>query len=199
MIRTRHDQINTKVYWNYVYSDFVKREEYDVHGTLINPARIGDVIVKPTARFLDIGCGVGTLTKLVKKTYPEAEVWGVDISDKAIEDNKTENASIKYEQGYVGSLELPEDYFDVIFSGEVIEHLDEPTELFAEAYRFLKKGGTLIITTPIENHVDSSEHVWMFDKDDIKKFHSDAGFTDLKFHKLPDLEHMVVFYTTAKK
>lgn len=40
---------------------------------LINQAQI-----KPGHRVLDLGCGTGTLTILIKQMHPEAEVVGLD-------------------------------------------------------------------------------------------------------------------------
>jgi len=38
--------------------------------------------------------------------------------------------------------------FDVIFAGEVIEHLFDDSKFIHECYRFLKPGGILIVTVP---------------------------------------------------
>jgi ubiquinone/menaquinone biosynthesis C-methylase UbiE len=213
MKRLDAQQINTKQYWNFVYGDVWKREQYDKEGTLVHPGCVGDKIVRPTARFgtalryvknkdkvIDLGCGVGSFTKLVKKTYPDTEVWGTDISDKAIEDNTKENPSIKYLQGYIGYQKfLPSNYFDFVLCGEVIEHLDDPKLLFKEAYRILKDKGTLIVTTPMEDHVYSEEHIWEFTKDDVNKFFIDAGFKNIKFVDLLDMEYLIVIFAVGEK
>lgn len=206
-------QTNTKQYWNYIYGDFWKRAEYDQQGTLTKEGRVGNMIIRPTARFstaltymsngdkvIDIGCGVGSFTKMAKKTYPMAEVWGVDMSDKAIEDNLKEGPDIKYKQGYVGHLDfLSDSYFDLAFAGEVIEHLDNPDDVFKESYRILKEKGKLIITTPVEDHVCSNEHVWEFNKQDIENLYHKVGFKDVRFVQLPDMEYMIVFFAIGMK
>ena len=186
---------------------------YSKEGTIVHPGMVGDKIIRPTARFptaltyvkdndkvIDIGCGVGVFTKMVKNKYPNAEVWGTDISDQAIKDNFKENPNINYHHGYIGGQDfLQDNYFDLVFSGEVIEHIDDPSVLFKEAYRILKKGGKLIITTPIEDHVHSEEHIWEFEKTDLEKLFTDTGFKLPEFIDLPDMEYMIVFFAVGEK
>ena len=147
MKRANSQNINFRSYWNDIYKDDVARTMYAAQGTdaghLHHPK--GEIVAQKTARFttaltnvkkgdkvLDIGCGVGVFTTLVKRTYPENEVWGIDISDAVIHANmhNPEHLGIKYFPGYIGDLDLPKEYFDVIFCGETIEHLDDPNVLF---------------------------------------------------------------------
>ena len=213
MRRTNNDQINTKTYWDFIYGDVWKRARYDAQGTLVEMGHVGDKVVRPTKRFIqtlnyikdgdkviDLGCGVGTMTKMIKEKYPACEVWGVDISEIVIEDNRKEHSGIQYYPGYIGNLSfLPKDYFDLVFCGEVIEHIDNPQEAFTDAYRILKPGGKLIITTPIEDHVYSEEHVWEFTREDLEKLYKDNNFKNIEFVSLADLEHLVVFYVIGEK
>lgn len=197
MKATGNPQINTRVYWNYIYTTPAKRKEYWVH---TNRFPLAVSFVKDNDRFIDLGCGVGLPGRMVKEKHKGCEVWGVDISSEIIEQNKIDDPGTKYFQGYIGALDfLPLEYFDVVFAGEVIEHLDNPMDLFRDAYKILRKGGKLIITTPIKDGVDSPEHVWYFEKDDIEKFYRDAGFNQPEFKGLPNLEYKVVFFAIGEK
>lgn len=205
--------VNNRTYWNGVYSDELKRAVYESAGTS-EVVYNGDLkMVDTTKRFqravqeikdgdkvLDIGCGVGNFTKLVKKTYSKCEIWGTDISDKVIEANQKEDPDIKYLYQHIGSqTELPDNYFDVVFCGETIEHLDSPEILFQDAQRVLKKGGKLIITTPNEDHIKSDEHVWFYERADVKKLYEDNGFKDIQMIDLPDIEHLFVIFGIGVK
>src|SRR6185312_8829463 len=109
--------INSKTYWKSIYSDDSKRAEYEALAHPGEYQHVGDMLINPSYRMqtavdyvkgqkiLDIGCGVGVFTKLVKDKFPEAEVWGVDISDKAIESDKKERPDITYYHQYIGSLD----------------------------------------------------------------------------------------------
>ena len=192
-----NEQINSKIYWNYIYTTPARAKEYWERTyrffTLLE-------FVKDGERFIDLGCGVGVPAQLIREKRKDCEIWGVDISDEVINNNKKSDPKSKWFQGYVGGLDfLPLNYFDIVFAGEVIEHLDTPSFLFSDAYKILKEGGKLIITTPIENHISSPEHIWEFTKEDIIKFYKDAGFKNVQFRDLPDLEHLVVFFAIGEK
>jgi ubiquinone/menaquinone biosynthesis C-methylase UbiE len=197
MIPTGNDNINSKVYWNYIYTTPAKLQEY---WTTTNRFPRALTYIKDGDKVIDLGCGVGVLERLIKKEKKGCEIWGVDISNEAIKNDLDHDPDIKYQQGEIGNLsKLPEDYFDVVFSGEVIEHLDHPEDLFNDAQRILKKGGKLIVTTPQDKHVDSPEHVWYFTKDDVNTLFTTTGFTKPTYEDLPDLEHIIVFFAVGEK
>lgn len=198
--------INTSTYWNSVYGNEEKREGYAATGTdratdgfqKTNRFTKALEYIKPKDRFLDIGCGVGVMTKLAKDTYPDCEVWGVDISDRAMKDNKAERPDINYQAHEIGNkLNLPK--FDVIFCGETIEHLDDPKILFHEAYDLLTDKGKLIITTPREDRINSPEHTWFFQQSDVEQLFIGSGFKEVKFEYLPDREHIFIIYAIGQK
>ena len=214
MQRTGNPNINTKFYWDATYEDVTKREEYQIDTTeLEHPVNVNGVFVYPTKRFstavamvregdktIDIGCGTGGFARRVLEKYPLNESWGVDISSTVIEQNKKACPDGIFYQQYIGSMDkVPDDYFDIAFSGEVIEHLENPEILFQDAYRCLKVGGKFIITTPNERHVQSKEHIWYVSKDDILKLYDDAGFTNIEFIDLKDLEKKVVIVAVGEK
>ncbi len=206
--------INTRTYWNGVYGDEQQRKEYEASGTSKIIYNYGQFqAVDKTRRFeravdeikdgdkvLDIGCGVGNFTKLVKEKHPKCEIWGTDISDSIIKLDKLENPDIKYLAQTIGyQNQVPLRYFDIVFCGETIEHLDEPDILFQDAYKMLKTGGKLIITTPNKDHIKSEEHVWFFEKEDVERLFEYNGFKDVEFVKLPDLEHVFVMFGIGVK
>ena len=205
--------INNRTYWNGIYGDELKRAEYKAAGTskmvysgdlkmIDNTKRFETALnqIKDGDKVLDVGCGVGNFTKLVKKIYPNCEIWGTDISDVVIEANKKEDSDIKYFYQQIGhQTQLPDNYFDVIFCGETIEHLDNPQILFKDAYRMLKISGKLITTTPSDDHIKSNEHVWFFEQEDIIQFFKDNGFEKVKFISLPDMEYLFVIFAIGVK
>jgi 2-polyprenyl-3-methyl-5-hydroxy-6-metoxy-1,4-benzoquinol methylase len=136
---------------------------------------------------------------MIHEKYKECEIWGIDISNVIIDEYSKQFPYMKLQQGYIGNINLPKDYFDVVFSGEVIEHLDKPQELFIDAYKLLKKDGKLIITTPREEAIYSNEHIWEFTEKDIEKFYKDNGFSNVVFKKLKDMEHLKVIFAMGSK
>lgn len=197
MQRANSTNINTREFWNEFYQD---REGYkQITG---NTARFTRTLeeIKDGDKVLDIGCGIGLFTTLVKDTYPNCEVWGVDISDDAIAQNLKERPDIKYNYGKIGSLnDIPNVYFDVVFSGETLEHLDEPKLLFRDAHKKLRRGSKFILTTPKEDAIQTPEHTWYFKQEDIEQLYFNNGFNDVRFAYLPDQEHMTIIYAIGVK
>ena len=74
----------------------------------------------PGDRVLDIGCGTGTFTTMLKQRYPGVEVTGLDPDPKALARarHKAEQAgvSVRFDQGFADSLQYPAASFDVVFS-----------------------------------------------------------------------------------
>lgn len=190
---------NTNEYWNSRYQGLKNRQEYEKETGTTRFYRALEEI-KPNDKVLDIGCGIGTFCSLVKGVIPDTEVWGIDISSEVIYENTLEMPDIKFSCTVVGELkDIPVDYFDFVFSGETLEHIDEPAQLFKDAHKVLKSGGRLLITTPDRNAISSTEHVWSYDHDDIKKLYLDNGFDRVRFIYLPNGEHMLIIMAIGRK
>ena len=197
MQQTGNPQVNTKIYWNYIYTTPAKAKDY---WSKTHRFPLAVSYVKDGDKFIDLGCGVGIPGRTVKKERKGCEIWGVDISDEVIENNKKDDPDIHYFQGYIGNLGfLPINHFDVVFCGETIEHLDTPSDLFEEAFSILKPGGKLIITTPLKDHINSPEHMWIYTKEDVEKLYRDAGFSKVEFKDLSDTEHLVIIFAVGTK
>lgn len=194
---TGNNQINVKTYWDGIYDDPSKDDGYFGKTmrfyTSLNYIKDGDKVI-------DIGCGIGTMCRLVKEKKPDCEVWGCDIAKDTVRRNAKNNPEIKFVPEEVGRLDsIPSDYFDVVFAGEILEHLTDPNDLFKDAFRVLKSGGIFICTTPLEDAVKSPEHVWFFTKEDVENFYLNNGFKSVNFVDLPDMEHLYIIYTVGKK
>jgi len=95
---------------------------------------------------LDLGCGNGIYCNILKKH--SAQVYGIDISEVAVNHCIAKKIYTKVLQENISEgLSFPSDYFDVIFSTEVIEHIEDLDILFKELKRILKKSGVLMLTT----------------------------------------------------
>lgn len=99
-------------------------------------------------RILDVGCGDGNFSVLLKEACSAKEVYGIEISEKSV--RAARKMGVKAFQLDIDEEDFPfeEGYFDAIFAGEIIEHLFDPDHLLDEIYRTLNEKGILVITTP---------------------------------------------------
>jgi ubiquinone/menaquinone biosynthesis C-methylase UbiE len=110
---------------------------------------IEEMRIEKSQRVLDLGCGTATLTILIKRTYPEVEIIGIDIDPKILDiaRSKVQKAGvdIKLEQGSAFELPYSDNSFDRIVSSLVIHHLthENKARAFKEVFRVLKPGGEL--------------------------------------------------------
>jgi ubiquinone/menaquinone biosynthesis C-methylase UbiE len=102
-------------------------------------------------RLLDLGCGTGTLTMMVKHRYPRAHVVGLDGDPKilAIARQKAEKEGITltFEGAMAFDLPYAEGSFDRVLSSLVFHHLtrEDKRRTFAECFRVLRPGAELHI------------------------------------------------------
>lgn len=98
----------------------------------------------------DIACGTGYGVDLLKKKGNAAQVFGVDIDQKAVDyaTEKYGGDSVRYVCAAGNATGLPDQAFDVITSFETIEHIPDDSSLMREFHRLLKPNGFLICSTP---------------------------------------------------
>lgn len=102
---------------------------------------------------LDVGCGDGFFLDQAKKR--NWNVYGTEFREQAVK--KCSEKGINMKQGKLSSLNYTPDFFDVITSFEVIEHINNPTEEISAFNKILRQGGAVYITTPNFNSL--SRHV----------------------------------------
>jgi len=88
-----------------------------------------------------------------------------------------------------GPLPLDEDAFDLVWAGEVLEHVADVVGLLAEVRRVLRWGGGLVVTTPAhgrlvvapDTHFDPrADHLRFFSARTLGGLLADAGFADVR-------------------
>ena len=95
-------------------------------------------------RWLDVGCGAGTLLEAARGRG--WEVIGTEVADQAAQAQRAKGFDVR--SGELEQLELPEAGFDVVSIVEVIEHVPDVSALLAASRRLLRPGGALYVTTP---------------------------------------------------
>lgn len=103
--------------------------------------------VQDGERVLDLGCGTGTLTVMLKQASPKAHVTGLDGDPQvlSIARAKAQQAhlDIVWDKGYAFDLHYLDNSFDVVVSSLVTHHLITADKecAFREVLRVLRPAG----------------------------------------------------------
>ncbi|TAK50676.1 MAG: class I SAM-dependent methyltransferase [Bacteroidetes bacterium] len=76
---------------------------------------------------IDIGCALGDSMPLLHKAYPQARLWGCDVSSHAVRRCQKEHGA--YASFFQSSIHEIDRKFDVIFCSNVIEHIENHVEM----------------------------------------------------------------------
>lgn len=104
-------------------------------------------------RILDLGSGTGDFCRFFKQDNVDGEPVAVDISQEAIDVAKAQGLEAICVDIGRQPLPFPDDSFDGVFCGEIIEHVFDPDFLLQEVHRVVKpstqeKDHPIILTTP---------------------------------------------------
>ncbi|HEV7162944.1 MAG TPA: methyltransferase domain-containing protein [Solirubrobacteraceae bacterium] len=99
------------------------------------------------ARVLDVGCGDGRFAAELQAAG--AEVVGIDVAEEALRRARARNPGMELQLvEQHGPWALEDASFDVVWAGEVIEHVADTSAWLSEVRRVLRSGGSLLLSTP---------------------------------------------------
>ena len=136
-------------------------------------------------KILDVGYSIGGIHSKFLERFGQENIYGVDIETK----EDTEH----YRRSSAEQMPFVNDFFDSVFAGELIEHVDNPDRFLNQANRVLKMGGAIIITTPnrksLVNRVfhsyETPIHISLLDFYSLKKLLEKNGFVVQKYYCQP--------------
>jgi 2-polyprenyl-3-methyl-5-hydroxy-6-metoxy-1,4-benzoquinol methylase len=102
------------------------------------------VKLKLQGNLLDVGCSNGEFLFLAKKKG--FKTFGVEVNENTAD--IAANNGLEVFNGTLSAAKFKNDYFSVVYLGDVIEHVINPVVLIKECQRILKIGGVIVISTP---------------------------------------------------
>ena len=151
---------------------------------------------KIQGRVLDVGCGDGFFTAQILKRFNLKNIYGLDISQKAVDFARFKHPEIKFQQSALNHIPEETNSIDSITMIEVIEHLVDIEGTLKELFRVMKPGGILLIATTDFNWLKqviiaifffekyfypTNPHIRFFKKSTLADILSKNGFSIIKY------------------
>lgn len=109
---------------------------------------------------VDIGCGPGNSTELLKARLPAAQVTGLDSSDDMIAAARKRSPEIEFQVADIASWQA-EKPVDLILANAVLQWLPDHETVFPRLIGMLNPGGVLAVQMP--DNLDEPSHRLMRD------------------------------------
>ena len=146
-------------------------------------------------RVLDVGCGEGWFTSELIRVG--AHAVGVDVAEEPLRRARQRDGALDLRLVAVdGAWQLADAGFDVVWAGEVIEHVADTASWLSEVRRVLRPQGTLLLSTPANGPLSlaraalsrrafarrfdpRSQHLRFYSRDTLAGLIEDFGFERL--------------------
>jgi len=143
---------------------------------------------------LDVGCNYGYLLIALQNSNCLCNYYGIDVHNI---NSQTNMKNCNFRLGDVRSLPYNDNFFDVVFLLDVLEHIDKVDTAVKEVFRVLKPNGSAILSGPTESwFYKICRLIWLrkihfFDHKhtiyDIEKLFETNNFTLVTRESLPNL------------
>jgi len=101
-------------------------------------------------KIIDIGCGPGNSTEVLRQRFPQADILGVDSSPEMIRAVAQAHPEMRFQLCDAGTeLGTLDRDFDVVFSNACIQWIPNHPKLLREMMQLLRPGGILAVQIPI--------------------------------------------------
>ncbi|MFH0753395.1 MAG: class I SAM-dependent methyltransferase [Candidatus Omnitrophota bacterium] len=126
-------------------------------------------------RVLDVGCGEGTLLRMLKDAGHQ--IQGVDAAQTGKDLCLQKGLPCEVVDISRAVFPFADDSFDVVLCLETLEHLENPYHCISQIKRVLKKGGTFIASIPNPKSLHGYIYPGLFEFRNFELFLKLNGFT----------------------
>lgn len=118
-------------------------------GQRLRPALdlVARIPVDQPRNVVDLGCGTGNITRILRSRWPDAVFTGVDGSPQMLAEARKAASDIVWEQTEIAGWNS-QAKFDLIFSNAALHWLDDHPALFARLCGNTAAGGALAVQMP---------------------------------------------------
>ena len=110
-------------------------------------------------RVLDVGCGVGRLSRLLQDAGADSVV-GIDYAEEAIQQAKAQNEDVSIAFHCVDVFDFsPDAPFDAVVTLGTMEHMDDPERFLSHISGYLSPTGRIVVTCP--HFLNIRGFIWM--------------------------------------
>ena len=160
-------------------SDFELRREYLLQG------------VRGGERALDIGCGAGQFSAALDAAG--VEVTGVEVAQAALERARARHPRIDFRLiAPDAPLPFEDNSYEVVWAGEVIEHIADTGRWLSEVRRVLTPRGRLLLSTPSHGRLQVAvrgvehfsqplgDHLHLYTRRSLARLLKEFGFCEVQ-------------------
>lgn len=122
--------------------------KYERERTLPSRDLVRHIDLENPRRVIDIGCGPGNSTQILRDRWPEARVAGLDSSDEMIRKAK---ASYPTAEWILADAETwrPGEGYDLVFSNAALQWMSDQPAVVANLFGSLNAQGVLAVQVPL--------------------------------------------------
>ena len=170
------------------------------------------IINKDPKTVVDIGCGPGNSTVILKEVFPKSKILGIDSSENMIKKARSEHPDIDFQ---VCEAQKLTGKYDLLFSNACLQWIPNHEKLIPDLMEKLTQGGTLAVQIPMNQDETlfkiikeiASDSKWNFQNthfeqndtldpeayyDILSKYSSEFEIWEtVYYHVLPSHQHMI--------
>ncbi|ORY87370.1 Trans-aconitate 2-methyltransferase [Neocallimastix californiae] len=154
---------------------------------------------------IDIGCGIGNSTMVLKKRYNDARIIGIDSSDDMLIKAKKDYPNFEYIKLDAGKeLDTLNDKYDIVFSNACIQWIPDHKSLIPKLFNLLSKNVIQTVVNSTKWCIKFSKPRELFSLLEEEYYDVFAKLTNnfriwetIYFHTMPSHQSIVEWYKGA--